>query len=80
MRIFKNKAFDKWASKEGLSDDALREATEQIEHGLIGVALGGNVFKKRVGLTGRGKRGGARTLLVYRGKRRAFLFTVFLKM
>ena len=45
MRIFKNKAFDKWASKEGLSDDALREATEQIEHGLIGVALGGNVFK-----------------------------------
>lgn len=69
MRIFKNKAFDKWASKEGLSDDALREATEQIEHGLIGVALGGNVFKKRVGLTGRGKRGGARTLLVYRGKR-----------
>jgi hypothetical protein len=23
MRIYKNKAFNKWATKEGLSDDAL---------------------------------------------------------
>jgi len=31
--------------------------------GLIDADLGGNVYKKRVGMPGRGKRGGARTIL-----------------
>jgi len=30
MRIFKNKVFNKWAEKEGLSDDTLRAAVDEI--------------------------------------------------
>ncbi|MFY9138571.1 MAG: type II toxin-antitoxin system RelE/ParE family toxin, partial [Zwartia sp.] len=33
-----------------------------MTHGLIDADLGGGILKKRVGLSGRGKRGGARTL------------------
>jgi hypothetical protein len=40
MRIFKNKAFNKWAEKEGLSDDALWTAVDEMERGLIDADLG----------------------------------------
>jgi len=63
MRIFKNKAFNMWAEKEGLSDDALRTAIDEMERGLIDAGLGGHVMKKRVAVGSRGKRGGVRTLL-----------------
>ena len=66
MRIFKNKAFTKWAEKEGLSDDALQIAVDEMERGLIDADLGGHVVKKRVAVGGRGKRGGVRTLLAYK--------------
>ena len=52
MRIFKNKAFDKWAAKEGLTDDALRAAVSEIERGLVDAELGGHVLKKWVALVG----------------------------
>jgi len=43
--------------------------------GLIDADLGGGVVKKRVGLAGRGKRGGARTLVATnRGNRWFFVF------
>ena len=54
MRIFKNKAFNKWAEKENVSDDALREALKEIERGLVDADLGGHVFKKRVPVAGKG--------------------------
>jgi len=31
MRIFNNKVFNKWAEKEGLSDDTLRVAVDEME-------------------------------------------------
>ncbi|MEN8205984.1 MAG: type II toxin-antitoxin system RelE/ParE family toxin [Pseudomonadota bacterium] len=34
MRVFKNKWFQKWAAKEGLSDEALQTAVEEMEDGL----------------------------------------------
>jgi hypothetical protein len=43
-----------------------------MDAGLVEAQLGGHVFKKRVALPGRGKRGGARTLLAYRAGNRAF--------
>jgi len=79
MRIFKNKVFDKWAAKEGLTDDALRAAVSEIERGLVDAELGGHVLKKRVALVGRGKSGGARTLLAYRVKDKAFFVYGFAK-
>ena len=72
MRIFKNKAFNKWAEKEGLSDDALWIAVDEMERGLIDADLGGHVMKKRVAVGGPGKRGGVRTLLAYKSGDKAF--------
>lgn len=79
MRIYKTRQFDKWASKEGLTDALLKAAVAEIENGLIDADLGGNVIKKRVALAGRGKSGGARTLLAYRMGDRAFFVYGFAK-
>lgn len=79
MRIFKNKAFSKWAASEDLGDDALRAAVDEIERGLIDADLGGHVVKKRVALGGRGKSGGVRTLLAYKAGDKAFFVYGFAK-
>lgn len=51
----------------------------EIGNGLIDADLGGHVIKKRVALLGRGKNGGARTLLAYRVKDKAFFVYGFAK-
>mgnify|MGYP003384872244 FL=1 len=79
MRVFKNKAVSKWAAKEGLTDKALLEAVGEMERGLIDADLGGHVVKKRVALAGRGKSGGARTLLAYKVGNKAFFVYGFAK-
>jgi hypothetical protein len=79
MRVFKNKWFQKWATKEGLSDETLQVAVEEMEDGLIDAELGGHVAKKRVALPGRGKRGGSRTLVVYQQGNKAFFVYGFAK-
>lgn len=79
MQIFKNKAFNKWAIKEGLSDRDLQTAVHEMEKGLIDADLGGHVVKKRVALAGRGKSGGARTIVAYKLGNRAFFVYGFAK-
>ncbi|GGA42536.1 type II toxin-antitoxin system RelE/ParE family toxin [Dyella nitratireducens] len=79
MHIYKTRQFAKWALKEGLTDSELRMAVGEMEAGLIDADLGGHVVKKRVALSGRGKRGGARTLLAYRLRDRAFFIYGFAK-
>lgn len=79
MRIYKTRAFSKWAVKEGLNDNALYAAVEEMERGLIDAELGGHVVKKRVALAGRGKSGGARTLIVYQVNNEAFFVYGFAK-
>ena len=66
MHIFKTKWFNKWAEREKLSDEAIRNAVEELVAGLIDADLGGHVYKKRIGLPGRGKRSGVRTLLAFK--------------
>jgi len=68
MQIFKNRWFNKWAKKEKLADSTLRAAVAEMEDGLIDADLGGHVVKKRIPLPGRGKRGGARSIIAYRRK------------
>ncbi|WP_044407336.1 type II toxin-antitoxin system RelE/ParE family toxin [Thiomicrospira microaerophila] len=63
MRVLKTKAFNKWLKKSGLTDTLLCNAVEEMSQGLIDADLGHGLYKKRVGHPGRGKRGGARTLL-----------------
>lgn len=62
-RIFKTRYFQRWMRKTELTDDALCTAACEMTKGLIDADLGGGVVKKRVGLAGRGKRGGARILV-----------------
>ena len=65
MRKFKTKLFNRWSVKEGLTDAVLLSALKEIVHGLVDANLGGHVYKKRVRMDGRGKRGGARTPVSY---------------
>jgi hypothetical protein len=79
MRVFKTKWFQKWAVREGMGNEALLAAVEEMDDGLIDAELGGYVVKKRVALPGRGKRSGARTLVVYRHASLAFFVYGFAK-
>lgn len=62
-RIFKTRYFHRWMRKTELADAQLCQAVAEMSVGLIDADLGGGVVKKRIGLPGRGKRGGARVLL-----------------
>ena len=62
-RVFKTRQFSRWTRKTRLSDAALCEAVSEMRQGLVDADLGGRVVKKRVALPGRGKSGGARTLV-----------------
>src|SRR5580700_5280074 len=62
-RVFKLRTFRRWSRKIGVSDEVLCAAVEEMVQGLIDADLGGGVFKKRIPVPGRGKRGGARTIL-----------------
>ena len=77
--LFKTKRFQKWAANENLSDEVLKKAINEIENGLVDAELGGNVYKKRIGILGRGKRSGVRTLLAFKIEDRAFFIYGFSK-
>lgn len=79
MRIYKNKLFSRWAAREKISDKALTKAVAEIDQGLVEANLGGNLYKKRVAVEGKGKSGGVRTLLAYRFEERAFFIYGFAK-
>ena len=79
MRVFKTKQFDKWAIKEGVTNPLLISAIDEIVRGLVDANLGGHIYKKRVKLPGRGKRGGARTLLAYKANDNAFFIYGYAK-
>lgn len=66
MRIFKTQTFQRWAGKAGVSDIALLDAVAKMECGLIDADLGGNLYKQRVALPGRGKSGSTRTIIATR--------------
>ena len=51
-----------------------------MEDGLIDAKLGGHVVKTRVALPGHGKRGSARSLVVYQQNNKAFSSTVLQRM
>mgnify|MGYP003490860529 FL=1 len=74
-RIFKTRYFNRWIRKTDLTDSALCQAVAEMSHGLIDADLGNGVVKKRIGLAGRGKRGGARILVATnKGSRWFFVF------
>ena len=74
-RAFKTRYFSRWMRKTELNDKALCAAIAEMMMGLIDGDLGGGIVKKRIGLAGRGKRGGARTLVATnKGSRWFFVY------
>ena len=72
-RVFKTRYFNR--QMKSLDDSALCAAVEEMMQGLIDADLGGYIVKKRVALPGRGKSGGARTIVATKkGKRWFFIF------
>ena len=72
-RVFKTRHFNRLM--KSLDDGALCAAVEEMMRGLIDADLGGYIVKKRVALPGRGKSGGARTIVATKkGSRWFFLF------
>jgi hypothetical protein len=65
---YKLRDFAKWAKKEGISDDELAVVVSEMSRGLLGDRLGAYVYKKRIKVEGRGKRGGARAIVLYKDK------------
>lgn len=79
MRIFKTRLFNRWATDIKMTDDALSNAVNEMERGLIDANLGGHVYKKRVAIQGKGKSGGVRTIIAYRIEDKAFFVYGFAK-
>jgi len=75
VRIFKTKWFARFARKEDISDERLVDSVREIEKGLNDGELGGGLLKKRLARPGKGKRGGYRTIIVFRtGDRAVFVY------
>ena len=72
MRVFKNTWFTRFADKEDITDDELREMVNQLEAGQVGANLGGGVYKIRVARSGEGKSGGYRVIVFFRSEERTF--------
>lgn len=78
-RVSKTRSFARWSRKTGVPDDALCIAVGEMVSGLIDADLGGHVYKKRVAMRGRGKSGGARTIVGTRLEGRWFFLFGFQK-
>ncbi|MBX9644261.1 MAG: type II toxin-antitoxin system RelE/ParE family toxin [Novosphingobium sp.] len=79
IRIYKNRWFAKFASREGISDATLVAAIDLANRGLIDADLGGGLIKQRVAREGGGKSSGYRTLVFFRHEERAIFAFGFAK-
>lgn len=75
----KTKNFTKWMGKCKIQDCDLLRAINEMERGLIDADLGFNTYKKRIGLTGIGKRSGARVIVATQLMKRWFFIYGFAK-
>ena len=79
MRVFKNTWFNRFAKKEGITDEELREAVNQLETGQADADLGGGVYKVRIARPGEGKSGGYRVIVFFKSEERTFFVYGFAK-
>ena len=79
MRVFKNTRFARFARKEDISDDELRDVVKQLEAGQPDADLGGDVYKMRIARPGEGKAGGYRVIVFFRSEDRTFFEYGFAK-
>jgi hypothetical protein len=79
VRIFKTKWFIRYARRERIKNEVLREAIARAERGIIDADLRGGLIKQRVARPGEGRSGGYRTLIAYRSSDRAVFLYAFAK-
>jgi hypothetical protein len=79
MRVFKNKAFARFADRNDISDEDLCDAVQRASRGLIDADLGGGVIKQRIARKGEGKSGGFRSMILFRAGTRAVFVHGFAK-
>jgi hypothetical protein len=79
MRIFKLAWFTRFAAKEGIADDELRNVVGQLEVGQADADLGGRVYKVRVARPGAGKSGGYRVIVFFKSGEKSFFQYGFAK-
>lgn len=78
-RILETRDFSRWMRKTQLDDQALVKAVAEMAKGLVDVDLGGNLYKKRIALPGRGKSGSTRTIIATNRNDRWFFLAGFEK-
>ena len=79
MRIFKTKAFIRFANKESIADKTLEQTITELETGQFDADLGGGVYKQRIARQGEGKSSGYRVLISFRHEDRSFFLYGFPK-
>jgi hypothetical protein len=79
LRIYKTKAFARFARKANVTDRDLCKAIDDAERGLVDADLGGGIIKLRIARRGGGKSGGFRTMVVFRVSDRAIFVLGFAK-
>lgn len=77
--VFKTKWLARFARRERIADESLREAIDRVERGLVDADLGGGLIKQRVAREGQGRSGGYRMLVAWRAKGRAVFLYGFAK-
>lgn len=76
---FKTRPFVRWLKKSGIANSDLCRAVDEMRQGLIDADLGGDLYKKRVAIGSKGKRGGARTIVAMNARGRWFFLYGFNK-
>ena len=79
VRIFKNRWFTRFADKESITDNELREMVNLLEAGQTGANLGGGVYKVRLARPSEGKSGGYRVILFFRNEDKTFFHYAYPK-
>ncbi|MBI1208027.1 MAG: type II toxin-antitoxin system RelE/ParE family toxin, partial [Azospirillum sp.] len=79
MRIFKTRWLVRFARRERIADDSLKEAIARAARGLVDADLGGGIIKQRVARAGQGRSAGYRMLIAYRAEDRAVFLYGFAK-
>lgn len=79
MLILKNRLFAQWADDLKITDTILINVIGDMAQGLYEANLGGHIYKKRISIGQRGKRGGARTIIAFKAHEKAIFMYGFSK-
>jgi hypothetical protein len=79
MRILKIPWFSRFAQKEGIADETLKEIVNLLEKGQFDAVLGSGVYKQRIARSGAGKSGGYRVIIFFKKNELTFFIYGFAK-